>query len=64
VDTSEFCSLHNNALNNLEEAYSHWNKAFDGLSKDEYYSRVEHLPETGEAVKQVIRYLRKESAVR
>lgn len=63
-DGTEFCSLHNTALMNLERAYSFWSKAFGSLSKDEYYSRLEHLPETGEAVKKVIQHLREESAVR
>jgi hypothetical protein len=57
---TEFCSLHNIAFMNLEYAYSFWSKAFGSLSRDEYYSRLEHLPETGEAVKKVIQHLREQ----
>ena len=60
MDGAEFCSLHNTALLNLEHGYSFWQQAFGSLSKDEYYSRLEHLPETGEAVKKVIQHLREE----
>jgi len=61
---SEFCILHKIALMNLEHGYSLWSKAFGNIGKDEYYSRLECLPETGEAVKRVIRHLRIVSAVR
>lgn len=63
-DGTEFCSLHNTALKNLEHAYPFWQEAFGSLSKDEYYSQLEHLPETGEAIKKVIQHLREKSAVR
>ena len=57
--SSEFCSLHNTALRNLENAFSSWNKAYDGkISKKECLDKIETLPETGQSVKEVIRHIR------
>lgn len=57
--SSEFCSFHNSALRNLEEAYASWNKAYDGkLSKEEYYAKLTDLAETGRTVKNLIEHLR------
>jgi hypothetical protein len=55
VSHSEYCSLHQVALANLEAQYANWLKAFDGkLTKDEYFSKLLNLNETGEAVKSLI----------
>ncbi len=56
---SELCGLHNAALHNLENTYSSWNKAFGGsLTKEDYYTKLEELSETGRAVKDLIQHLR------
>lgn len=56
---SEFCNLHDTAFRNLESAYSSWNKAYDGkLTKEEYFTKITALPETGRSVKEVIQRLR------
>jgi hypothetical protein len=55
----EFCVLHNNALRNLEQQYPQWNRAFGGnLSKNDYYTKLLKLNETGPAAKNLIKYLR------
>lgn len=52
---SEYCSLHEAALTKLEAHYANWFKAFGGtLSKDEYFSKLLSLDETGDAVKRLI----------
>jgi len=52
---SEYCSLHEAALTNLEAQYAPWLMAFGGsLSKDDYFSKLLSLNETGEAVKKLI----------
>lgn len=52
---SEYCSLHEAALTYLEAQYDKWLKAFgEGLSKDEYFSKLLSLDETGDAVKRLI----------
>ncbi len=52
---SEYCSLHEAALTNLEAQYAKWLKAFgEDLSKDEYFSQLLSLDETGDAVKRLI----------
>jgi hypothetical protein len=65
VSSSEFCSLHNTALRNLENVFSRWNKAYDGkISKKECLDKIETLPETGQSVKEVIHHIRgKEAAI-
>jgi hypothetical protein len=57
---ADFCTLHNTALQNLERQYVQWSKAFDGnLTKDDYYTKLLTLNETGSAAKTLIKYLRK-----
>ena len=52
---SKYCSLHETALTNLEAQYANWLRAFgEGLSKDEYFSKLLGLSETGDAVKRLI----------
>jgi len=52
---SEYCSLHEAALTNLEAQYANWQLAFGGgLSRDDYFSRLLSLNETGDAVKRLI----------
>ena len=52
---SEYCSLHEDALTNLEAQYANWLVAFGGsLSKDDYFSKLLSLNETGDAVKRLI----------
>jgi hypothetical protein len=56
--SSEFCSVHDAALRNLEAVYPTWNKGYDGkLSREEYFAKVATLPETGRSVKQVIQHI-------
>jgi hypothetical protein len=52
---SEYCSLHEAALKNLEAQYANWLRALGGvLSKDEYFSKLLSLGETGDSVKRLI----------
>jgi len=52
---SEYCSLHEAALTNLEVQYANWLIAFGAsLSKDDYFSSLLSLNETGDAVKRLI----------
>ncbi len=52
---SEYCSVHEAAKTNLEAEYANWFRAFSGaISKEEYFSRLLDLEETGEAVKRLI----------
>lgn len=47
-------------MKNLENAYANWNNAYgEGFSKDIYFAKLEALGETGQAVKDVIQYVRK-----
>jgi hypothetical protein len=63
--SSEFCNLHNVALNNLENAYMVWNRGHGGnLNKSEYFTKIEKLDETGNAVKDIIKHLRGKGAVK
>jgi hypothetical protein len=57
-EREQFCKFHTTAMMNLEHAYAVWNEAFGDLDKEKYYSDLERHPDTGLAVKDVIRYLR------
>jgi hypothetical protein len=64
-DGMDFCSLHDAAFTNLENAFTIWSTAFGGLSKDDYFSKLVQLSETGESVKNVIQHIRRcKSAVK
>ncbi|MGP8068728.1 MAG: hypothetical protein ACLP5V_02435 [Candidatus Bathyarchaeia archaeon] len=55
VSHSEYCSLHKVALANIEAQYANWLGAFGGkLTKEEYFSKLLNLRETGDAVKSLI----------
>ena len=59
-ESSELCEVHGAAWQNLENAYANWNRAYGGsLTKELYFTKVEGLGETGQAVKDVIKYLRR-----
>jgi len=60
---SDYCVFHNVALANLDNAHSAWREAFGEITKTEYFTKVEALPETGKAVKDIIRHLREKGAV-
>jgi predicted amidophosphoribosyltransferase len=56
----EFCSLHQAALKNLEDGYATWSKGYGpSLTKELYYTKLESLSETGQAVKDVIKLLKR-----
>jgi len=61
--SSDYCVFHNAASANLDKAHSAWRKALGEMTKTEYFTIVELLPETGRAVKELIRYLREKGAV-
>jgi hypothetical protein len=61
---SEFCSFHNAASANLENAYPAWNKAFGGaLTRKEYFAKLTAMNEAGQAVKDLIQHLQGKGAV-
>lgn len=47
----------------MDKTHSAWRKAFGEMTKTEYFTKVEALPETGKAVKDIIRHLREKGAV-
>ena len=54
----QFCSFHNTAARNLQHGYVVWSEATGGITKETYYSDLESRQETGDAVREVIMYLR------
>jgi len=62
---AQFCTRHLTASRNLEAAYEVWRKAYGGsLSKEDYFSKLEALQETGQAVKEVIEHLRRKGGTK
>ncbi len=60
---SEYCVFHFVALVNLDNAYLVWKKAFGDIPRAEYFAKVEALPETGLAAKNLVHHLREKGAV-
>jgi hypothetical protein len=51
-------------LTNLDNAYASWNKGYgNDLTKEEYFAKLEALPEPGRAVKSIIEHLRGKGVV-
>jgi len=62
-ESSELCEFHGAALKNLEDMYVKWQRGYgEGFSKEAYLAKLDELSETGQAVKDVIRFLRKQGA--
>jgi hypothetical protein len=61
-ESSTFCAFHQSASDRLDDGYGIWRTAFDGLTREEYYARLERLDETGNAVKEIIQHLRTKGA--
>jgi hypothetical protein len=56
--SSEFCSLHESAVEKINSAYPAWRRGYGDLTQDAYYDKLESLNETGHAVKQVIQHFK------
>jgi len=56
---SEYCEMHTIAKSNLDSAYLKWRTAFDSIPTKEFLERISNLPEAGDKVKEVARYLLK-----
>jgi hypothetical protein len=52
------CEIHLKAYENINASYKDWAKAFNNkLSTDEYLRRILNLQYTGDAIREVARYL-------
>ena len=57
---ADYCPLHLAAMDHLTLRYDRWRFAIgESLSKTDYYNQVRELPETGNAVKNLIAQLLK-----
>jgi hypothetical protein len=53
----KLCSDHAHALERIVEAYEVWNKAYGGISKEEYLKQVSNRPETGKLATEVVQFI-------
>ncbi|MBL7118858.1 hypothetical protein ISS96_02470 [Candidatus Bathyarchaeota archaeon] len=53
----ELCPDHIHALERIIDAFEVWNKAYGGISKEEYLKRIPDRPETGKLVTEVAQFL-------
>jgi len=53
---SRFCPTHTRAEKNLREAYDAWSIAYGKISHATFFVRLTKLPETGDRVKELIRF--------
>jgi len=51
------CPDHAHALERIIEAFEVWNKAYGGISNEEYLKRIPDRPETGKLVTEVAQFL-------
>jgi len=57
-EESRFCKQHGRANMQVETAFGKWKSAYgDKLDKNAFLGRVLQLPETGQKVKEVIRFV-------
>lgn len=55
-----FCSVHQAAVKNIEDGYATWLKGYGpSLTRELYLAKLESLPETGQAVKDAIRIIKR-----
>jgi len=60
AESADLCEFHGRALANLECTLMSWRNAYgEDYSREAYFRELETLVETGQAVKEVINYLRK-----
>lgn len=63
TESTELCEFHAVALKNLEDEFSKWKRGFgEDFSRDAYLKKLEKLSETGQAVIDVIGFLRRQGA--
>ena len=55
----KYCRYHSQALEQLQEHYKTWVRAYGGMQWDSYLAKVAEMKETGEWVKEVIAAERK-----
>ena len=53
---SSFCPTHARAAKNLREGYDVWNRAFGAVLLATFFARLSKLPETGDRVKELVRF--------
>ena len=55
----EYCVEHAAALERVVSGYQVWSKAYGGISRDDYLTKLSKLAETGERALQVAAFLSK-----
>ena len=53
---SSFCPTHARVAGNLREGYDAWNRAFGNVPLGTFFARLVKLPETGDRVKELVRF--------
>ena len=62
MSDSEFCGLHVEARKNVEDGYERWGAALgQEIARNDYLDQLIGLDETGDAVKNVIGYMRRKA---
>jgi len=56
-DNLKLCPDHRLALKNMVRAYNEWDKAYGGISKQDYLERILNRKETGKFALEVAKFL-------
>lgn len=52
-----YCASHATALRQMYEAYKTWSSAYGGIRLEQFLSRLSELPEAGDRVKELSKFL-------
>ena len=58
-EEGEFCEYHEIANKNIKANYDYWNKAYGGITFEEYLKRISEHKSSGKWVREVARFLLK-----
>ncbi|MHA1301513.1 MAG: hypothetical protein ACTSO9_18985 [Candidatus Helarchaeota archaeon] len=57
IDSGDLCEYHELAKKNIENTYDYWNKAYGGITFNEYLKRISEHKNSGRWVQEVAIYL-------
>ena len=59
AEQTDYCISHITALRNMVTSFHDWSRAFGSIRLEKFLSRLAELPETGEQVKELANFLKK-----
>lgn len=60
---AELCTVHEHALQNVKDAFTHWTRAYGTLEASDFLDRLEQLDGTGQRAKEIVKLLRDKTEI-